>query len=102
MSAESFIYVVGLSIASMAFIFTFMLMRNVEITEERISKILGDEVIDQIKNAKNDDEIKAILRAMPKKKKTKLKTLMESQDVRVAIKEIRKHILKEDLSSNQD
>jgi len=92
MSATTMITVVAMSIASMAFIFMFMLLRKNEITAEKIEKILGDD-IESIKSAKNDEELKHAIRALPKKTRTKLKTLFESQDLQVAIKEIKEHIL---------
>jgi len=105
MSAEMMIYIIGASIFSIAFIFMFMLLRRVEITEERILKILGEHA-EEIKQAKNDEELKQLIRALPKKKRTKLKILFESQDLQVAIKHIKKHILKvnhsEDTNANQD
>jgi hypothetical protein len=93
MSAPTMIMIVGLSIASMAFIFIFMLLRKVEITEEKILKILGDDA-EKIKKAKDDEELKRIIRSLDKSKRTKLKTLFESQDVRDAIKHIKFHVLK--------
>jgi len=100
MSAPTMIMIVGLSIASMAFIFIFMLLRKIEINEERILKILGEHA-DEIKNAKDDEELKKLIRALPKKKRTKLKTLFESQDLQVAIKHIKEHVIK-DHQANAD
>jgi hypothetical protein len=93
MNAPTMIMIVGMSIASMAFIFIFMLLRKVEINEKKILKILGEHA-DEIKNAKDDEELKRLIRALPKKKRTKLKTLFESQDLQVAIKHIKEHIIK--------
>jgi len=93
MSAPTMIMIVGMSIASMAFIFIFLLLRKVEITEEKILKILGEHAED-IKKAKSDEELKELIRALPKHKKTKLKTLFESQDLRDAVKHIKRHVLK--------
>jgi len=93
MSGETLIIIVGMSIASMAFIFIILLLRKVEITEERILKILGEHA-EEIKKAKDDEELKKLIRALPKKKRTKLKTLFESQDLQEAIKHIKKHVLK--------
>jgi hypothetical protein len=105
MSAEMMIYIIGASIFSMAFIFLLMLLKRVEITEEKILKILGEHA-EEIKQAKNDEELKQLIRSLPKKKRTKLKTLFESQDLQVAIKHIKKHILKvnpsEDANANRD
>ncbi len=105
MSGETLIIIVGMSIASMAFIFIILLLRKVEITEERILKILGEHA-EEIKKAKDDEELKKLIRALPKKKRTKLKTLFESQDLQEAIKHIKKHVLKirqeKDSDANQD
>ncbi|GAB6073726.1 4-hydroxy-3-methylbut-2-en-1-yl diphosphate synthase [Nautilia lithotrophica] len=101
MSAEMMIYIIGASIFSMAFIFMFMLLRKIEITEERILKILGEHA-EEIKQAKDDEELKKLIRALPKKKRTKLKTLFESQDLQDAIKHIKKHILKVNHEENSD
>jgi len=101
MSAEMMIYIIGASIFSIAFIFMIMLLRKVEITEEKILKILGEHA-EEIKQAKNDEELKKLIRALPKKKRTKLKTLFESQDLQDAIKHIKKHILKVNHEGNSD
>jgi len=93
MSAEMMIYIISASIFSIAFIFIIILLRKVEITEERILKILGEDA-EKIKEAKNDEELKKLIRALPKKKRTKLKTFFESQDLYDAVKHIKKHILK--------
>jgi L-lactate utilization protein LutB len=71
-----------------------MLIKNTEVTEEKLVKILGEEAVDKIKKAKDDEEIKAIIRSLKRRRKTKLKTLLESQDIRDAVKAIKKHILK--------
>jgi len=92
MSAEAMIYLIGAGIFSIAIIFMLMLVRNVEVNEERILKILGDDV-EKIRQAKNDEELKAAIRALPKRKRTKLKTLFESQDLQVAMKYIKEFIL---------
>ncbi len=94
MDVITMLYIVALTIASMAFIFLFMILRKVEVNEEKIRKILGDEIIDKLKSVSSDEEIKEILRTMPKRKRNRLKTLLESQDVRVAVDAIKKHILK--------
>jgi len=93
-SAATLIYIVAISIFSLAFIFMFMLIKNTEVTEEKLVKILGEEAVDKIKKAKDDEEIKAIIRSLKRRRKTKLKTLLESQDIRDAVKAIKKHILK--------
>jgi hypothetical protein len=86
---------VGLGIASMAFILVFMLLRNVEVTRERLEKILGEEAVERLKGAKTDEELAQIIRSLPRRTRTKLKTLLESQDIRDAIKAIKTHILEE-------
>jgi len=93
MSAEAMIYIIGAGIFSIAIIFMLMLVRTVEVNEEKILKILGNDA-EKIKKAKSDEELKHLIRALPKRKRTKLKTLFESQDLQVAIKEIKKHVLK--------
>jgi len=98
MSASMMITLIALGIASMAFIFIFLLLREVEVTEERILKILGDNA-DKIKAVKSDEELKQAIRALPKKTKTKLKTLFESQDLQVAMKYIKQLVLKKDFES---
>ncbi|MRJ06390.1 MAG: 4-hydroxy-3-methylbut-2-en-1-yl diphosphate synthase [Epsilonproteobacteria bacterium] len=83
---------VGLGITSMAFILIFMLLRNVEVNRERLEKIFGKEITRQLEEAKDDKEIEAIIRALPRRKKTKLKTLLESQDIRDAIEAVKNYI----------
>ncbi|NPA12007.1 MAG: 4-hydroxy-3-methylbut-2-en-1-yl diphosphate synthase [Epsilonproteobacteria bacterium] len=101
MSATTLIYVVGLSIASMAFIFLFMLLRPNEVTKEKLQSILGEDALEKIKNAKSDDELKQIIRSLSKRRKLKLKTLMESQDIRDVINAIKQHILKDESDTIQ-
>ncbi|WP_456471363.1 4-hydroxy-3-methylbut-2-en-1-yl diphosphate synthase [Caminibacter sp.] len=95
MSATTLIYIVGLSIASMAFIFMFLILKPSKVTKEKLEKVLGRETVEKIKEAKSDEEIKQIIRSLSRFKKSKLKTLMESQDIRDVLKAIREHILKE-------
>jgi uncharacterized membrane protein YgaE (UPF0421/DUF939 family) len=95
MSATTLIYIVGLSIASMAFIFMFLILKPNEVTKEKLEKVLGKDAVEKIKQAKDDDEIKQIIRSLPKLKKVKLKTLMESQDIRDVLKAVHEHILKD-------
>jgi ribosomal protein L4 len=87
------IYLVGLSIASMAFVFVFMLLKETKVTKEKLEKILGKDAVEAIKKAKDDEEIKKIIRSLPRLKKIKLKTLLESQDIRDVLKAIHTHIL---------
>ena len=63
MSAPTMIMIVGVSISSMAFIFIFMLLRKIEINEERILIILGEHA-EEIKNAKDDEELKKVAENM--------------------------------------
>ena len=93
MNSAGLITVVVLGVASMAFIFMFLILRKVEVNEERIARILGED-LKKIKKAKDDEELKEIIRSLPRNKRTKLKTLFESQDIRIAVNEIKKHILK--------
>jgi len=50
--------------------------------------------MEKIKKASSEEEIKSIIRALPKKKRTKLKTLLESQDIRDVLKALDEHIFK--------
>jgi len=94
MEHSGLIIAVGIGIFSMAFIFMIILFIPNKITEEKLIKVIGKDNIEKIKNAKNEDEIKEIIRALPKKRKIKLKTLMESQDIRDVLKALNEHILK--------
>ena len=95
MSATTLIYIVGLSIASIAFIFMFLILKPSKVTKEKLEKVLGQDTVEKIKQAKDDEEIKTIIRSLPKLRKAKLKTLMESQDIRDVLKAIHEHILKD-------
>ncbi len=95
MSATTLIYIVGLSIASIAFIFMFLILKPSKVTKEKLEKVLGQDAVEKIKQAKDDEEIKTIIRSLPKLRKAKLKTLMESQDIRDVLKAIHEHILKD-------
>ncbi len=101
MSGATMIVIIGLSISSMAFILLFSLLKETKVTEEKLRKILGEKACNELCNAKNEEEIKEIIRGLKKSQKWKLKTLLESQDIRDAIKAIRIHIIK-DLKPNQD
>ena len=94
MNAPMLIYGVGIMIFSLAFIFMFLILMPNKITKEKLIKIIGEEEIEKIKQAKNEEEIKSIIRALPKKKRSKLKTLMESQDIRDVLKALNEHILR--------
>jgi len=92
MGYTTVIFAVGIMIFSLAFIFIVLLLIPTKVTKEKLEKIFGKEVVEKIKNAKDEEEIKAIIRSLPKKKKNKLKTLLESQDIRDVIKAINEHI----------
>jgi len=94
MGYTTVIFAVGIMIFSLAFIFIVLLLIPTKVTKEKLEKIFGKEVVEKIKNAKDEEEIKAIIRSLPKRKKIKLKTLLESQDIRDVIKAINEHILK--------
>jgi len=95
MGGAGLIMLVGVMIFSMAFIFLFILLIPNKVTKEKLIKIIGEENIEKIKKAKDDEEIKAIIRSLPKRRRSKLKTLMESQDIRDVLKAIHEHILKD-------
>ena len=95
MGGAGMIVGVGVMIFSLAFIFLFILLIPTKVTKEKLIKIIGQENIEKIKNAKDEEEIKAIIRALPKRRKSKLKTLLESQDIRDVLKALNEHILKE-------
>jgi hypothetical protein len=92
MSASFLLYAVALLIASLAFVFMFLILKPSKVTKEKLEKILGEEVVEKLKKAKDEEEMKQIIRSMPKGKRTKLKVLLESQDIRDAIKVINEHI----------
>ena len=95
MGGAGLVMAVGIAIFSMAFIFLFILLIPNKVTKEKLIKVIGEENIEKIKQAKDDEEIKAIIRALPKRRKSKLKTLMESQDIRDVLKALHEHILKD-------
>jgi len=94
MSAEILIMIITLSSASMSIIFLFSVTREIKIDEKSITKIFGKENIQKVKEAKTDEELAKIVRNLTKKQKVKLKALLESQDIRVAIDALKTHILK--------
>ena len=93
MGYTTIIFLVGVGIFSLAFIFVVLLLLPNKVTKEKLEKVLGKDVIEKIKSAKDEEEIKAIIRALPKRKKWKLKTLLESQDIRDVLKALNEHIL---------
>jgi hypothetical protein len=92
MDGATLIVGVGLGISSMAFILLFMLLRSVEVDRKKLEKIFGEEITAKLERAKDEKEIEEIIRALPRRKKSKLKTLLESQDIREAIKAVKEHI----------
>ncbi|GAX87523.1 conserved hypothetical protein [Lebetimonas natsushimae] len=92
MSATTMIYIVALLSVSLAVIFLLLILKPNKVTKEKLEKILGDEALKNLKNAKDETEMKQIIRNLPKKTRTKLKVLLESQDIREAIKAINEHI----------
>ena len=95
MGGAGMIIGVGVMIFSLAFIFLFILLIPTKVTKEKLVKIIGEDNIEKIKKAKNEEEIKAIIRSLPKRKRSKLKTLMESQDIRDVLKALHEHVLKD-------
>ncbi len=89
------IFAIGLMIVSLNFIFmAFVFMPN-KVTKEKLEKILGQKAIEEIKKVENEEKkIVEIIRGLSKKQKNKLKTLLESQDVRDVVKALKEHILK--------
>jgi len=94
MGYTKIIFAVAITIFSLAFLFITLLLIPTKVTKEKLEKVLGDEAIEKIKQAKDEEEIKQIIRSLPKKRKNKLKTLLESQDIRDVLKALNEHILK--------
>jgi len=92
MSAEIMIMIITLSSASMSIIFLFSVLKESKPDKEKLTKIFGEELIEKVKNAKDDEEIKNIIKSLNKKQKVKLKTLLESQDIRIALNALKEHI----------
>jgi len=92
MNAPTLIFIVALSIVSLSVIFLLLLLKPNEVTKEKLEKILGKEAVEKLKQAKDENEMKQIIRNLHKKRRTKLKVLLESQDIRDAIKAINEHI----------
>jgi (p)ppGpp synthase/HD superfamily hydrolase len=93
---------VGLGIASMAFILLFMLLRETEVTRERLERVLGAEVVAQLERASTNREIEEIIRKLSWRQKSRLKTLLESQDIRDAVWAIRKYLRGEEVGELAD
>ena len=95
--AEYMIMVITLSSASMSIVFLLSVLKDNKPDAKKLTKILGENNIQKIKSAKNDEEIKNIIRKdLTKKQKTKLKTLVESQDIRDALNALKVHIRDEE------
>jgi predicted CopG family antitoxin len=92
MSTPTLIFIIIFSIVSLSVIFLISILKPSKVTKEKLEKILGDEAVEKLKNAKDENEMKQIIRALPKKRRTKLKVLLESQDIRDAIKAINEYI----------
>jgi flagellar motility protein MotE (MotC chaperone) len=93
MGDSGLIVLVMIIIPSMAFVFLLTILKTQKVTKEKLEKIFGEKNIEKIKNAKTEEEIKEIIRSLHKSQKRKLKTLLESQDIREVIKAIEEHIL---------
>jgi len=83
---------IGLGIASLSFILLLMLLKEEKVNREKLEKILGNRIVEQLKQAKSEEEIATIIRSLPTLKKSRLKTLLESQDIRDAIRAIKTHL----------
>ena len=91
------IMVITLGSASMSIVFLLSVLKENKPDEKKLTKILGEENIQKVKEAKNDDHIKDIIKKnLTKKQKTKLKTLVESQDIRDALNALKIHIRDEE------
>ncbi len=94
---EYMIMVITLGSASMSIVFLLSVLKENKPDEKKLTKILGEENIQKVKEAKNDDDIKDIIKKnLTKKQKTKLKTLVESQDIRDALNALKIHIRDEE------
>jgi len=92
MSAEMMIMIITLTSASMSIVFLVSVLGESKPDAKKLTKILGKENIEKVKNAKDDEEIKKVILSLSKKQKTKLKTLLESQDIRLAVNALKEHI----------
>ena len=88
------IVIVMMTIPSMAIVFLITILKTQKVSKEKLEKIFGEENISKILEAKTEEEIKEIIRTLHKSKKKKLKTLLESQDIREVLKAINEHIKK--------
>jgi len=81
MSATTLIYMVGIGIFSLAFIFMFLILMPTKVTKEKLIKVLGEENAKKILEAQDPEDIKKVILSLKKRKKIKLKTLAESQNL---------------------
>ncbi len=89
------IFGIGIMIFSLAFIFMAIILIPNKVTKEKLEKILGQKAIEEIKKVEDDEKkIAQIIRSLSKSQKNKLKTLLESQDVRDVVKALKEHILR--------
>jgi len=93
MSATTLIYLVGIGIFSLAFIFMFMLLKPTKVTKQQLEKVLGRDNVEKILNAKDPEDIKNVILSLKRRKKIKLKTLAESQNLIDAMKLINEVLL---------
>jgi len=100
MGNSGLIIIVMMVIPSMSFIFLFTILKTQKVTKKKIEKIFGKENILKVIEAKTEEEIKEIIRGLPKSKKKKLKTLLESQDIRDVVNILKKHIRKEKINES--
>jgi len=89
------IVIVMMVIPSMAIVFLMTILKSQKVSKEKLEKIFGEENILKIIEAKTEEEIKEIIRSLHKSQKKKLKTLLESQDIRDVLKAINEHIRKD-------
>ena len=89
------IVIVMTIIPSMAIVFLITILKTQKVSKEKLEKIFGKENVLKIIEAKTEEEIKEIIRSLHKSQKKKLKTLLESQDIREVLKAIDEHIRKD-------
>lgn len=100
MGDSGLIVIVMMVIPSMAFVFLITILKTQKVTKEKIEKIFGEKNILKIKAAKTEEEIKEIIRSLHKSQKKKLKTLLESHDIRDVIKALEEHILEKKIEKS--
>jgi len=92
MSAELMISIICIGSASMSILFLASVTKEIKVTPEKLIKIFGEENIEKIKEL-DEEGRKEIIKSLPKKQKIKLKSLLESQDIRDVLKALDEHIL---------